>query len=71
MMAKKTVKKYLVEAPNKDFVGVGAAGVQFAYGKAIVHEGWVLDWYKEHGYKVSEYKATDATNIVEPKEATE
>lgn len=65
-MAKKAVKKYLVEAPNKDFVGVGAAGVQFAYGKAIVHEGWVLEWYKEHGYKVSEYKEAEQPNLVEP-----
>lgn len=70
-MAKKTVKKYLVEAPNKDFVGVGAAGVQFAYGKAVVHEGWVLEWYKEHGYKVTEYKANDAANVIEPKEDAE
>ncbi|EOZ2853479.1 hypothetical protein ACQQ4G_003137 [Listeria monocytogenes] len=70
-MAKKTVKKYLVEAPNKNYVGVGAAGVQFAYGKAIVHEGWVLDWYREHGYKVTEYKETAANNLVEPNETAE
>lgn len=67
-MAKKTVKKYLVEAPNKDYVGVGAGGIQFAYGKAIVHEGWVLDWYKDHGYKVSEVKEAAAENVVEPSE---
>lgn len=67
-MAKKTIKKYLVEAPNKDYVGVGAAGVQFAYGKAYVHEGWVLDWYKEHGYTVSEVKDATADKVVEPTE---
>ena len=67
-MAKKNIKKYLVEAPNKDFVGVGAAGVQFAYGKAYVHEGWVLEWYKEHGYKVTEVKETAAEKVVEPTE---
>jgi hypothetical protein len=43
-------KVYIVEAPVKDYVGVGAAGVHFANGKAEVREGWVLDWYKEHGY---------------------
>lgn len=70
-MAKKAVKKYLVEAPNKNYHGVGAAGVQFAYGKAIVHEGWVLDWYREHGYTVSEYKEAEAANVVEPNKTAE
>ena len=45
-------KVYIVETPVKDFCGVGAAGVQFAYGKAEVNEGWVLNWFKKHGYKV-------------------
>ena len=49
-------KKYIVETPVEGFCGIGAAGVQFAYGKAEVHEGWVLDWFKEHGYKVIEKK---------------
>jgi len=49
-------KKYQITAPVADFCGIGAAGVQFAYGKAIVNEGWVLDWYKEHGFKVEEVK---------------
>lgn len=47
-------KIYIVEAPVKDFCGIGAAGVHFAYGKAEVAEGWVLDWFNEHGYKVTE-----------------
>lgn len=51
---KKAEKVYIVETPVKDFVGVGAAGVQFAYGKAEVKEGWVLEWFKKHGYKVTE-----------------
>lgn len=46
-------KTFIVETPVKNFVGVGAGGVQFAYGKAEVQEGWVLDWYREHGYKVT------------------
>lgn len=50
------LKKYMVYSPVKDYCGIGAAGVQFAYGKAEVHEGWVLNWYKEHGYKVEEIK---------------
>ena len=55
MGAKKTAepKVYIVETPVKDYCGVSAGGVHFAYGKAEVHEGWVLDWYREHGYKVT------------------
>lgn len=47
-------KTYIVETPVPNYCGVGAGGVQFAYGKAEVNEGWVLDWYKKHGYKVTE-----------------
>lgn len=49
----KSSKVYIVETPVKNYCGVGAGGVQFAYGKAEVCEGWVLDWYKEHGYKIT------------------
>lgn len=54
----KNIKVYVVEAPVKEFCGVGAAGVHFAHGKAEVAEGWVLDWYNEHGYKVTEKTAS-------------
>lgn len=50
----KPVKVYIVETPVKDFCGIGAGGVHFANGKAEVVEGRVLDWFKEHGYKVTE-----------------
>lgn len=55
MAAKKKAeaKVYIVETPVKGFCGVGAAGVHFAYGKAEVREGWVLDWYRERGYTVT------------------
>lgn len=49
-----TANVFIVEAPVKDFCGVGAAGIHFANGKAEVREGWVLDWFREHGYKVTE-----------------
>ncbi len=49
-------KVYIVKAPVKDFCGVGAAGIHFANGEAEVREGWVLDWFKEHGYEVAEKK---------------
>lgn len=56
MAAKKKAeaKVYIVETPVKDYCGIGAGGVHFAYGKAEVHEGWVLDWYRERGYTVTE-----------------
>ncbi len=56
----KEPKVYIVETPVENFCGIGAAGVQFAYGKAEVREGWVLEWFKKHGYKVTE-KAAAAT----------
>ena len=54
-----TAKVFIVEAPVKDFCGVGAAGIHFANGKAEVREGWVLDWFREHGYKVTEKAVAD------------
>jgi len=54
MAEKKTEKTsvYIVRTNDPTYCGIGAAGVQFAYGQAEVHDGWVLEWYKEHGYKV-------------------
>lgn len=45
--------KYIVHTPVKNYCGE-VAGVQFAYGKAEVKAGWVLNWFKEHGYRVEE-----------------
>lgn len=50
---KQTEKKYIVYTPVKNFCGV-IAKVHFAYGKAEVKPGWILNWFKEHGYKVEE-----------------
>lgn len=46
------VKKYLVETPVKNYHGE-VAGVHFAYGKAEVYEGHILEWFKRKGYKVT------------------
>lgn len=62
----KQLKKYMVYTPVKDYCGIGAGGIQFAYGKAEVHEGTVLEWYKEHGYKVEEIGAEPAADPSEP-----
>ena len=56
-------KKFKITSPIKGVDGIGAGGVQFAYGQAEVNEGWVCDWYKEKGYTVEEIveKAADET----------
>lgn len=46
---------YIVKSPVKDFNGE-VAGVQFAYGQAVVQPGWVLEWLKEKGFEVEEVK---------------
>ena len=58
-------KVYIVETPVKNFCGIGAAGVQFAYGKAEVNEGWVLDWFREHGYTVTLKEEAEAEKQAE------
>lgn len=55
----KAPKKFRITSPIEGYVGIGAGGVQFAYGRAEVNEGWVCDWYREKGYEVEEI--TDKT----------
>ena len=59
----KAPKKFRITSPIGGYVGIGAGGVQFAYGRAEVNEGWVCDWYREKGYEVEEItdKTTDKT----------
>lgn len=49
-------KTFIVKTKDPNYCGIGAGGVQFAYGRAEVNEGWVLDWYREHGYAVEPKK---------------
>lgn len=45
---------------NTEFCGVGAGGVQFAYGKAQIAGGRMVDWFREHeGYEVTEITADE------------
>ncbi len=48
----KEPKKFLVETPVKNYHGE-VAGVHFAYGKAEVYEGHILNWFRKKGYKVT------------------
>ena len=51
-------KKYIIKVENNPaYVGIGAGGVQFANGQAIINESPLVNWYKEHaGYVVEEVK---------------
>lgn len=51
-------KKYLVKVSgNPMYCGIGAGGVQFANGQAVICEGTMVAWFMEHdGYEVSETK---------------
>ena len=58
-MAAKKAKKitgYEIKVTgNPKFCGIGAGGVQFAYGKAQIAEGRMVEWFREHdGYEVTE-----------------
>lgn len=53
---KEEAKVYIVKvSKNPTFCGIGAGGVQFANGQAIISEGTMVNWFKEHaGYEVKE-----------------
>ena len=56
MAAKIKMYKITVKA-NPKFVGIGAGGVQFANGSAVIPEGRMVSWFREHvGYEVTEVK---------------
>lgn len=67
-MAKKTTKNvigYEITIPgNPNFCGVDAGGVQFAYGKAEIAPGRMVEWFREHdGYEVKEIEAGDPDDV--------
>lgn len=49
-------KKYRIKVTtNPTFCGIDAGGVQFANGEAVIGEGTIVNWFKEHeGYEVTE-----------------
>ena len=42
-----------IYTPNKEYTGV-SAGVSFVNGKGNTDDPHLLDWFREHGYKVEE-----------------
>lgn len=56
MAAKAKMYKVTVKN-NPNFVGKGAGGVQFANGTAVIPEGRMVQWFRDHaGYEVVEAK---------------
>ena len=49
-------KKYVIEVEKSpSYCGIGAGGVQFANGKAVIESERMATWFKEHdGYTVTE-----------------
>ena len=44
---------------NAGYCGIDAGGVQFAHGEAVIPEGRMVEWFKEHeGYNVEEVEQT-------------
>lgn len=57
-----TVSGYEIKVKgNPEFCGIGAGGVQFAYGKAQITNGRMVEWFREHeGYEVTEIHNEDS-----------
>lgn len=66
MARKKELKVYIVKTPVENYCGVGAGGIQFAHGQAEVCEGWLLDWFREHGYEAVEKDVPQPIAAEEP-----
>lgn len=49
---KKEDKMYKITVKsNPKYCGIDAGGVQFAHGEAIISDGRMVEWFKEHeGY---------------------
>ena len=61
-------KKYIIKVEsNPSFCGIDAGGVQFANGKAIINESYLVEWFRTHeGYSVTEVK--EKNKAEEPKD---
>ena len=61
MAAKKKNIKFQIKVTNNPmYCGIGAGGVQFANGKAIIGAGSLVNWFKEHkGYEVTEIEVDE------------
>lgn len=55
MAGKAKAKNYLIKVVNNpNYCGIDAGSVQFANGQAIIPDGTMVEWFREHeGYEVS------------------
>lgn len=60
MAGKKKQKMYKITVEsNPAYCGIDAGGVQFAHGEAVIPEGRMVEWFREHeGYDVGEIEQT-------------
>lgn len=54
-------------APNKDYTGESAS-VTFVKGVGETSDAYLIEWFKEHGYTVTEDEATEVQPVA-PEEA--
>lgn len=49
-------KSWVIKVTNNpEYCGVGAGGIQFANGQAVIKSARMAEWFKEHkGYSVAE-----------------
>ena len=64
---KKEDKMYKITVKsNPTYCGIDAGGVQFAHGEAIIPDGRMVEWFKEHeGYHVAEIEPSTPTDSAE------
>ena len=65
---KKEDKMYKITVKsNPKYCGIDAGGVQFAHGEAIIPDGRMVEWFKEHeeGYHVAEIEQSTQTDSAE------
>lgn len=64
---KKEDKMYKITVEsNPTYCGIDAGGVQFAHGEAIISDGRMVEWFKEHeGYHVAEIEQSTQTDSAE------
>ncbi|HHV39118.1 MAG TPA: hypothetical protein GXX70_06490 [Tepidimicrobium sp.] len=53
-----------IYAPNKGYAGV-TAGVSFSNGVGETEDKWLIQWFKNKGYKVVEEKKLEELTVAE------
>ena len=56
-----------IKSPNKDYTGVSAS-VPFCNGVGETEDPYLIQWFKDHGYKVEETPEQASKEAVEKEE---